>query len=531
MLFSEVSVAWAITILFSCTLLLYLSAYAFQRQQVYGAREFAFFMLFVSFYSLAYALEMNASTESKIMDILKFEVFCASFTAPAFFLFVIRFIRGKDHSHHKGLLLFIIPVIIGLFAFTNDRHQFMYKSYSIIEGSYFPIIHYEAGIVYQIQLFFLISMSLSAEIILLIHFFKSRGYVRKQTILIVVAGVLPTVSAMINPGRSTFDGLDTQPFAFLISGLLLALALFRFKMFDLVSIAREYAVDTIHDYLIILDRNLLIVDINEAGRKSSLLKSVKKGFPLRPDNPLASRLIRQIHDSSQTGVDREYLFQQEDRHFKFSISIIQNNMDDIEGYVILIHENTTITLLMKELEGLAFKDDLTGILNRRHFVDLTNREIEIARRNGGSLSMIIFDLDNFKQVNDQYGHLTGDRVLKGMAQAVGKELRVSELFARYGGEEFCILCPNTNKEESRLFAERLRTEISSLRWTEEGKTISITASFGLFSTSRLHNRNVHYLFSKADTALYTAKHEGKNCVRVEEESSAVYSQGEESITI
>ncbi|MDC7234804.1 MAG: diguanylate cyclase [Spirochaetales bacterium] len=523
MLFAEVSVSWAVTILFSSTLLLYLSAYALQRKQVHGAVEFAFFMLSVSFYSLAYALEMNATTESRIIDVLKFEVFWASFTAPAFFLFAVRFIRRKESSVLRTLPLFIIPLIIGCFAFTNDRHTFIYKSYTVVQGAYFPIIHYEPGIVYIFQLAFLIATSLFAEVLLLIHFLKSNNTIRKQTILILIAGLLPTVSAAVNPGRSTFNGLDTQPFAFLISGILLALALFHFKMFNLVRIAREYAVDTIHDYLIIIDKDLVVRDINASGRNSALLNSFETGCLLPGECDFASDLIQHIRANSFQA-DTVFQYEQNKRHYKYSLAPIQSNAEHIEGYVVLINENTEHVRLMKNLESLAFKDGLTGIYNRRYFTELSNREIEMARRGRNSLSMIMFDLDDFKKINDSYGHPVGDRVLVRVARAVQKELRASELFGRYGGEEFCILCPETSVEESSLVADRLRKVINSLLWFENGTSFTLTASFGVYSTSDLENMDIKSLFTKADQNLYRAKHEGKNCVRSETENKIPSSQ-------
>ena len=127
---------------------------------------------------------------------------------------------------------------------------------------------------------------------------RKDGTVRKQAALICLAGILPTVSAMINPVRSAGASIDTQPFVLLLSGLILLVALLRYQMLDFVRVAREVAVDSIYDYLLILDRNLTVKDLNKAGRESQLLKHLKVGSELTTedfffsylDNPVSGKV-------------------------------------------------------------------------------------------------------------------------------------------------------------------------------------------------------------------------------------------------
>lgn len=510
MLFSEVSVVWAIFILFSSVISLYISAYAFHRFQVLGARALAFFALSVALYSLGYALEINSESSTKILDALKFEVFWASFTAPAFFTFVVQFIRGKRLSKRLLLSLYILPAIIGLFSLTNHHHHYLYVKYWIEQGQYFPIIRYEPGSIYIAQLVFLISVSLAAELMLLLHWKRSQGVVRKQTLLVLIAGVLPTLSAILNPDRNTFHGLDLQPFMFCLSGLLITVALFRYRMLDLRSIAREYAVDAIHDYLLIIDNAFVVIDMNSAGQKAALFKHCNVGQRIPCDHPLLSSLklgmkANKLHSNN----GRLYEFDSGGKYYQYSLMAVQDNLKHVQGYVVLIHDYTKMTNLLLNMEQLAIKDSLTNIYNRRYLFEAANNAIEEAKKNNQTLSVILFDLDNFKQVNDGYGHLVGDRVLKEIANVITTNLASSDVFGRYGGEEFCIVCPQRSEDQALLVAEKMRCAVERIDWSAYGLQ-HISASFGICSMAQLTNKSIESLLSCADAALYEAKAQGKN---------------------
>lgn len=511
MIFNETSVSWAILILLSSTLSLYISAYAYHRRHIHGAKALAFFMLSVALYSLGYALEINSESIEKIIDALKFSLFWATFTAPAFLLFVIQFINKSEPPLWHYAVLFAIPVAIGALALTNDQHTLIYQRYWIEQATHFARIRYQPGPAYILQLAFLILVSLLAELLLLLHLLRSRGTERTRTTLTLIAGVLPTLSAIINPDRETFGGLDLQPFVFAITGLLLAIALFYFKMLDLAKIAREYAVDAIHDYLLIIDKNRIVIDINQAGRESTLLHNWQTGKPLPEDSPFTNSLISHLATGYERNQQSKYSLQVDDRHYQYSFTAIEDSLRHIQGYVVLVNDYTRMANLLAEMEQLAITDSLTNIFNRRHFIHLAKREIKIATRTGASLSVMLFDLDNFKQLNDHFGHQMGDKVLKKVASVIQSQLRTTEIFGRYGGEEFCVICPNTAASEAEAIAERLRQSIEQVDWAKYG-ALSVTASFGIYTTSRLKDQSIKELLSRADSALYQAKSAGKNCV-------------------
>lgn len=161
-------------------------------------------------------------------------------------------------------------------------------------------------------------------------------------------------------------------------------------------------------------------------------------------------------------------------------------------------------------ENLSRLDPLTGSYNRRGFLDLAEPSWSTAERSRRPLTLIILDIDHFKQVNDQHGHATGDRVLIEIAHLLAKACRTGDILSRWGGEEFLLLLPETDLEQARVFAERVRQSIEARRLSITQGTIGVTASFGIVESDR--HASLYELINEADERLYEAKQSGRNRV-------------------
>jgi two-component system, cell cycle response regulator len=175
--------------------------------------------------------------------------------------------------------------------------------------------------------------------------------------------------------------------------------------------------------------------------------------------------------------------------------------------------------LVKELHDanemhreLAFRDGLTGIYNHRFFQEAMDREFLRAKRYSRQLSLILLDVDDFKGINDNYGHTVGDLVLINISRLLESTVRVTDVVARYGGEEFVIILPETDITNAATVAENLREGIEKLTTVVDQKTIQLTVSLGVTSFDSVKNKNKQSLISVADKALYIAKDSGKNRV-------------------
>lgn len=171
---------------------------------------------------------------------------------------------------------------------------------------------------------------------------------------------------------------------------------------------------------------------------------------------------------------------------------------------------TTIHNLEQEMRRLAMVDELTGIMNRRAFLTNADYVISLANRNQMEMAMVYLDLDNFKSINDRYGHATGDTVLKRFADVVSAIVRKSDLFGRLGGEEFALVISGTSKEAAQHFVERLLGEVRSIELDIAGAKIRFTASAGLAYFGPGEHKALEHLLARSDKALHRAKHEGKD---------------------
>jgi diguanylate cyclase (GGDEF)-like protein len=162
-----------------------------------------------------------------------------------------------------------------------------------------------------------------------------------------------------------------------------------------------------------------------------------------------------------------------------------------------------------ELEQMAMTDFLTGLNNRRYFIQRGADEVKRTKRNGEPMVLLMLDIDEFKKVNDTYGHETGDLALQQVASVMSTSLREIDILGRMGGEEFAVLLPNTSLEEALLLAERVRQSIENISFEKIKGELKITASIGVAAFTD-EMSDIDDLLRNADEALYQAKRNGRN---------------------
>ena len=166
----------------------------------------------------------------------------------------------------------------------------------------------------------------------------------------------------------------------------------------------------------------------------------------------------------------------------------------------------------RQLFESATKDPLTRINNRKTFAERFTSEFAYALRHRRFCSLIIFDIDHFKKINDTYGHQAGDYVLRQLAQLVSDMIRSEDLFARYGGEEFVILARDIDEEKAFIFAMRIRRAVEKCEFKFQGQQMPVTVSLGVATLSNANFRDHNEMFRKVDEYLYKAKNNGRNRV-------------------
>ncbi len=164
------------------------------------------------------------------------------------------------------------------------------------------------------------------------------------------------------------------------------------------------------------------------------------------------------------------------------------------------------------LDGLATRDELTGMHNRRQFLALAEREWSRCRRYETAAALLLVDVDHFNDINDEHGRPAGDPALREIARAVGDTLRQHDLCGRFGGEEFIVFLPHADSLGALDAAERIRERVAQAGFEWEGRSVRVTVSVGMAALDPSHD-SLGALIQNADEALYAAKHAGRNCVR------------------
>ena len=171
-------------------------------------------------------------------------------------------------------------------------------------------------------------------------------------------------------------------------------------------------------------------------------------------------------------------------------------------------------LLYRKAVAAAHHDPLTGVGNRAAFNASLDREVELANRHKRSLGMIVIDIDHFKRINDTFGHATGDCLIRALANCTDNTIRLTDQLFRYGGEEFVVLMPEASPKGIKQLAERIRRNVEDMDVLCEGHRIQLTASFGVAILNKEDDEESFFI--RADKALYQAKADGRNCIRVAE---------------
>jgi diguanylate cyclase (GGDEF)-like protein len=232
---------------------------------------------------------------------------------------------------------------------------------------------------------------------------------------------------------------------------------------------------------------------------------VATGQRIAPEEWAAVRAIRE----GEVSVDEEVEIECFDGTRKIILNSaipLRDQQKKIVGAVVVHHEITERKRFEERLRGMAEQDPLTNTFNRRSLFQFLETEIQRARRYGTPLSLIMFDVDHFKDINDNFGHASGDQVLVGISGIVYGRLRNVDRLARFGGEEFLIVTPGIDGQGAAILAERLRSQIADAKFDA---LPTVTCSFGV---CQFRDDETDALIRRVDDLLYQAKQAGRNCV-------------------
>ena len=470
----------------------------------------------VAIYSFGYGMELSSSTEDAIFFWVRFEHWGIQFIAPMWLLFAMS-VSGYDKKIKPSLLIIlsVIPIYLLIGSQTLGTLNWGHLNPRVDYSGAFPVFAYDRGVWNYIAAgFYTLCLAIST-VLFALSMVRSVASFKRNAAIYLLGSLPPLIGQFLQNFQLLPSNIDFAPFMLSISGVLFVYAFSKLRLLDIIPLARDSIFESMSTGVMILDREDRIVDFNPAMQiiVSSLDKKVigKSIFKVFPNDPSLLDLVRGI----TTGrIELKFGEGISTAYYRVNMTNMRDKKGQLVGKIINFYEFTMEKDLLNELVNQAAHDGLTGIYNRQYFMKLAEKEILRHNRYGGDLSLIMMDLDHFKQVNDTYGHAAGDIVLRTVTDIFSKMIRQSDVFARIGGEEFIILLPETKLESAQVLAERLRNTLDNTLIEFEGQEFYAHASFGVSGEGPDEKRSLDELYRVADRALYRAKAMGGAAVCV-----------------
>jgi diguanylate cyclase (GGDEF)-like protein len=479
-----------------------------------SATASACLLLAATAYTFGYAFELASTTLSGILFWVKVEYLGIS-TFPAFWIITAIQYSGRDRWLTRPVLtaLFVIPVITLILNYTNNYHHLYYRAVSMFMDGPFPLLSITRGPWYWVHTAFINLSLLYGNILFLRMWRYAAPPYRRQIAIILTGSLIPWINYFIYLAGKSPWGLDLSPLSLSFTAIIFTWGLFRYQLINLAPVARDMVFESMRDGVLVLDAENRIVDFNPSAR--SILKSLSLsdvGHPAEEVFQSYPDLLKLLSSDTQKQIELQIAQEEKFCHYNLRLSFVRNRRHQLIGKTIVFNDITAQVLMLDKLKTLATTDYLTNIFNRGYFLDLSQLKISQDAQEQQPVSVILIDIDNFKQINDTHGHKAGDLTLKAVVEVCNNNLRTADLFGRYGGEEFAIFLPETTPETAFKIAERLRKKIASIVVPLDNTEITVTASFGAAGVEQTANISLNELLKKADRALYSAKKAGRNRV-------------------
>ena len=372
--------------------------------------------------------------------------------------------------------------------------------------------------------------------------------------IVVMTGFILTdilLNVVFSNSLTVIPGLTS--FGILLSAIIFVISIHRDKVFDIVTIAHQDIINTIAQGIVVLDDNDTIVEVNQSLRPYALDLHVGDHFdittilPHHESTDRTNAFIQTYQESPLERTDIEVMYHTRDRHYVHiqaapimvrdamvgriitfqDMSVLRRLIDETSLQNQILHDqNQSLIKIQRELfesnqklEKMAITDSLTNCYNRHYLTQQLELEVMKNMNHRIPFSLLLVDIDYFKFINDNYGHLAGDKVLCNTVEAIRRNLRQRDILARYGGEEFIVYLPNTNRTQANFLAERIKSTVESNKMIipHVAPALSITISIGLLAmdnNTMAHTKDakstLNELFQSVDEALYQAKREGRN---------------------
>ncbi len=493
----------------------FFAAYFFSKGRTSYRRAFSALVLCISVYLFGYLMIINSNNLQEMIFWNQFQYLGLPFISVLWLMVALLYTKTiYSLKTQMALLLFTVPVITFFMRLTNSWHHLFYTKWEVREffGQY--SLYMERGFWYYVNISYTILCLLLTVIVYLLGYLKNKaGYTKPHFLVFLFASLLPFIGIVLI--LFTFEewSIDYSALIMPVSLLIISYGIFKYDFLEIRTLARETIFENNFTGMVVLGPGRRIIDYNKAAEK--FFKAIDISLNNYPIEHILDREPKLLEIfGSKSNRDFSLVIDGEERFFEIDVVPLGDSHDGNTRMLKSIRDVTEERKIQEKLRFLATIDSLSSLYNRAEFMNLAKREFDKAKSNNEELSLLIMDLDNFKNINDTYGHAAGDEVIREFGRIIKTSFRKTDITGRIGGEEFAVVLKNASLEEAKKVAEKFRKTVARGKVIYGEQEIRLTVSIGVAAIpdNTDDTRDIEDVLKMADDALYKAKAKGRNCV-------------------
>ncbi|NLZ39615.1 MAG: diguanylate cyclase [Firmicutes bacterium] len=493
----------------------FFAAYFFSKGRTSYWKAFSALVLCISIYLFGYLMIINSSNLQEMIFWNQFQYFGLPFISVLWLLVALLHTKTiYSLNTSRAILLFSIPVITFFMRLTNHWHHLFYTKWEAKQFYGYYSLYMERGFWYYINISYTILCLLLTVIIYFIGYQRNKiDNTRSHFFVFLFASLLPLIGIALVLFAFDERSIDYSALIMPVSLLIISYGILKYDFLEIKTLARETIFENNFAGMVVLGPGKRIIDYNKAAENFFAAVNITlKNYPI--EHVLAGEpKLLEIFESVDSQ-DFSLLIDGEERFFEIDVLPLGDSRDGNTRMLKSIRDVTEERKMQEKLKFLATTDSLSGLYNRAEFMNLAQREFSRAKRNNEELSLLIMDLDNFKTINDTFGHAAGDEVIREMGSMIKSSFRRTDIAGRIGGEEFAVVLKNASLADAKRLAEQFRENIARRKVIFGKQEIGVTVSIGVASIRNNNDasNNITDILKIADDALYKAKAKGRNCV-------------------
>jgi len=463
--------------------------------------------LVITFFALGSLLVLGSNSAETAFMGFRIQHIGLPFVGALWFSYTMDVCGNGIKKKSAVILLMALPVIISLGVTAGDPLRLFIHSLSYCRGGVLPYVTGNFTLLYCVGLLHVYVFNFASSILIIRKMLKHSSEQSKPRLFVhLCAGMLPFLVGIIMVVFDLPYKREAVSAVLCISSIMLNMYLFKTGVFRIVTKAKYQLFESIQDGIVIVNNRNEYMDSNDMAKQIfPILAEAESGasiWGMEGISPILSNL---------TGNGGKFTSASAPKHYRLTRSELLEDHRYI-GSTFMIYDITELEELNMKLIELATTDELTQVNNRRNFFSLAEGMVDTMARLKTEVCVAMLDIDDFKKVNDAYGHLFGDEVLKALAARCKALLRHSDILGRYGGEEFAIVLYGMDPDSTKRRLEHIRQSLSEMEIRQGDIKTNITVSIGCAPVNYETGRPLHDAILQADIALYKAKHDGKNKV-------------------